>query len=80
MAEWYIMRGDQFSYSIEQVPPENRALASLVGGGTYPSKEAALNAYINELIENRKALDAVLKSAQKKQRRWDQRNEGRNPR
>jgi hypothetical protein len=44
---------------------------------TYPSREAALNAYIASLIEERNIINAVIKSAQKKQRRWDARTERR---
>ncbi len=56
---------DNFSYLIVPAHPSDIV--------TYASREEALNAYINMMIETREQLNRVISSAQKKQRRWDRR-------
>lgn len=73
---FHIWRGDGYNYEILPVPesgPE-RALLLL---DAYPTREAALNGWIDGLIRERELLNAAIATAQKKQRRWDQRVERR---
>lgn len=41
--------------------------------GTYVSKDAAVNAAINQMIRTREVLDEVIRSARRRQQRLDRR-------
>jgi hypothetical protein len=71
---FYLNRVGGFGYSIEPVPetPDRFGHSEHIAE-TYPTREAALDAYINELEAVKSDLMVAIKAAKKKQRRWDHR-------